>query len=145
MASYKKTRRNVRSKRQKSRSFKRRNVKSRKVMRGGGFDKADIGVLKNEKAKLYKIPVEVGPDGQIKLSTHDIQYKISGLLKSPDGKDVARIQVTKIDNDDIGNYSTHINYPTGSTETYQLNPNMPNSGGLKMTNGPNYGFVEILY
>ena len=35
MPSYKKTRRNVRSKRQKGRSLKQRNRKSRKVMRGG--------------------------------------------------------------------------------------------------------------
>jgi hypothetical protein len=40
MANYKKTRRHGRSKRQKRRTLKRNNRKSRKVMRGGWFEKA---------------------------------------------------------------------------------------------------------
>ena len=86
-------------------------------------------------------PMEVGPDGLPKLSTHDIQYKIIEILKEGT---VAHIQVIKIDNDDIGNYFTHINYPTGTTETYQPNAYMTNSVILKMKNGDKYGFVEIL-
>lgn len=89
-------------------------------------------------------PMEVGPDGRPKLSTHAIQYKIVNVLKSPDDKDVANIQVIKIDDDDIDKYFTHINYPTGTTETYQPNAYMKNSVILKMTNGVKYGLYEIL-
>jgi hypothetical protein len=85
--------------------------------------------------------MEVGPDGLPKLSTHDIQYKIIEILNEGT---VARIQVIKIDNDDIDDYFTHINYPTGTTETYQPNPIMRNSVRLKMKNGDKYGFDEIL-
>ncbi len=42
MSNYKKTRRNLRSKRQKGRSLKQRNRKSRKVMRGGGDPLKDV-------------------------------------------------------------------------------------------------------
>jgi hypothetical protein len=133
---------NKKNKSKRRRSLKRRNVKSRKVMRGGGFDKTDINVVKKGKAKLYKMfPMEFGPDGHSKLSTHDIQYKISEILNEGT---VARIQVIKIDDDNIEGYFTHINYPKGTIETYQPNTDMVNSFILKMTNGDKYWFHEIL-
>ena len=108
---------------------------------GGGFDKTDINVVKTGKANLYKFPIDIGPDGFPKLSTHVIQYKIIEILNAGT---VARIQVIKIDHDNIDQYFTHINYPKGTIETYQPNTYMTNSFRLKMTNGDKYGFAEIL-
>ena len=135
---------NKKNKSKRRRSLKRRNVKSRKVMRGGRFDVADVtnNILKKGKAKLYKFPMDYDSDGDLILSTHDIEYKIIEIINQGA---VARIQVIKIDNDDIDEYFfTHITYPTGTTETYQLNGSMTNSHRLKMKNGDKYGFVEIL-
>jgi hypothetical protein len=135
---------NKKNKSKRRRSLKRRNVKSRKMMRGGGFDVADVTnhVLKKGKANLYKIfPVDFGPDGLPKISTHDIEYQIIEILKEGT---VAHIRVIKIDHDNINGYFIHINYPKGTIETYKPNTDMRNSYILKMTNGDKYGFLEIL-
>lgn len=136
---------NKKNKSKRRRSLRRRrNVKSRKVMRGGGFVDTDIGVVKTGKANLYKTnPIEFGTDGFPILSTHDIKYKIIEIL---DNNTVAHIQVIKIDDKyDITDYYTYIRYPSGTTtESCQLDGNRTTSLSFKLEHNKRYVLHEIL-
>ena len=90
---------------------------------------------------MYKYPIEFDPDGLPKSSTHYIEYKIIEILNEGT---VARIQVIKIDDDNIDGFYTYINYPKGTIETYRPNTDMTTSITLKMKNGDKYWFAEIL-
>ena len=130
MTNYKKTRRNGRSKRQKGRSLKRNNKKSRKVMRGGGalFTEDQINKEVSGKVELLKVPYQPNAEGILVPTQHTITYKIIEVNNPRSIKDIhnhnlARINVSQIDGVNLPNtYSIRIRSPIGVDETYKVEP-----------------------
>jgi hypothetical protein len=112
--------------RQKHRTLKRKNVKSRKFMRGGVFVQAECGKEKTGTIVLVPVPLPDGKDFDSSKKTFHATYIISRILSKPSNGSDAEFKISKISaTADGANLLKEpiylcLSFPTPPSESYVL-------------------------